>query len=120
MSKISGDDRRHNRRKLFYYLAVVDRDTGEEVGRLVDIHVAGMLLTGPRRFDAGRELNLRVVVEDELMEAMYGKLDVKVLVRWCKQDVNPDYYVTGVQFVGVTSTQERLIDELIRTMAFSK
>lgn len=120
MSRVSGNDRRHNRRKLYYYLEVVGRDTGEEVGRLVDIHVAGMLLIGPRWFDAGRELNLRVVIDDEFMEAMYGKLDVKVLVRWCKQDVNPDYYVTGVQFVDVSSAQERLIDELIRTMAFSK
>jgi len=120
MSRVSGNDRRHNRRKLFYYLEVVDRDTGEEVGRLVDIHVAGMLLISPRRFDGGRELNLRVVIDDEFMEAMHGKLDVKVLVRWCKRDVNPDYYVTGVQFEDLTSTQKSLIDELIRTMAFSK
>lgn len=118
MPTTSGDHRLFSRRKLFYYLQVLDRDTKAEVGRLVDIHVAGMLLIGTRPLESGARLNLRVIIGDELLETLYGNLDVQVLVRWSKQDVNPDYRVTGVQFVNITPEQERLIGELIRTIGF--
>lgn len=118
MSDTSWSNRQHNRRKLFYYLEVIDRDTKATVGRLVDIHVAGMLLISTRRIESGLKLNLQVLIGDDLLETMYGKLDVKVLVRWSKQDINPDYYVTGLQFLDIAPDQEKLIGELIRTIGF--
>ncbi len=114
----SDDYRLHARRKLYYYLPVIDRDTNAEIGRLVDIHVAGMLLIGTQSHAGGTRLNLRVLVDDELLETMFGRLDVQVVVRWSRQDVNPDYYVTGVQFVNIQPDQEMLVGELIRTIGF--
>lgn len=113
-----GDYRLHPRRKLIYYLQVLDRDTNQEAGRLADIHIAGMLLIGPRRYAEGTLLNVRVLFDDEFLETIYGRLDARVAVRWCKQDVNPEYFVTGLQFVDITPNQEKLINELIRSIGF--
>ncbi|HDQ40257.1 MAG TPA: PilZ domain-containing protein [Desulfonatronum sp.] len=118
MSAVIVNHRLHTRRKLYYYLEVIDKNSKIEVGRLVDIHVAGMLLIGTRRLDSGLKLDIRVLIDDDLLETKYGNLDVQVLVRWSKQDINPDYYVTGVQFVEITPEQEELINELIRTIGF--
>jgi c-di-GMP-binding flagellar brake protein YcgR len=114
------NNRLHARRKLYYYLEVINRDTETVIGRLVDIHVGGMLLIGERQLATGQHLNLRVLIGDDLLETMYGKLDVKVRVQWSKQDINPDYFVTGMQFLEITPKQEELIGELTRTISFQE
>ncbi len=114
----TGENRLDARRKLYYYLKVIDRISGNEVGRLVDIHTSGMLLIGVRSLDPETKLDLRVLIDDDFLETMYGSLDVQVLVRWSKHDFNPDYYVSGVQFVNITKTQEQLIGELIKMIGF--
>lgn len=118
MPNVSVNHRRDERRKLIIYLEVLDRDAETVIGRLVDIHANGMLLVSADSFAVNQTLNLRILVGDELLESMFGNLDVKAQVRWSQQDVNPDYYVTGLQFMDVTPEQERLVWELIRSISF--
>ncbi len=118
MNRTTSDNRMGARRKLYFYLKVLDQNTCEEVGRLVDIHFAGMLLISEQELEVDKQLDLRVMIDDVHLEHSPGKLDVQVLTRWSKQDVNPAYFVTGVQFVNVTPNQERLIGELIQAIGF--
>ncbi len=120
MANILRNNRLHSRRKLFYYLEVVDLDTGSSVARLVDIHVAGMLLIGSHPFASGVEHNLRILIGENLLETLSGKLDVKVQVKWSKHDINPDYFVTGVEFVKTSPDQEEMIEKLIKTIGFKE
>ncbi len=118
MSTATSDNRMGTRRKLYYYLEVVDQKTGEEIGRLVDIHFSGMLLISEKELERNKQLDLRVLINDDQFDAPSGALDVQVLTRWSKLDVNPAYFVTGVQFVNITQSQERLIGELIQAIGF--
>jgi hypothetical protein len=114
----TNDNRMGKRRKLYFYLEVLDQKTGETIGRLVDIHFAGMLLISDKELEPNKQFDLRVVINDPQFNAPSGALDVQVLTRWSKLDVNPSYYVTGVQFVNITQSQERLIGELIQAIGF--
>jgi hypothetical protein len=96
VSKATSGNRLGTRRKLYYYLEVVDQKTGEEVGRLVDIHFSGMLLISEKELEPNKQLDLRVVINAPQFNAPSGALDVQVLTRWSKRDVNPSYSVTGV------------------------
>ncbi len=84
----------------------------------MDIHFAGMLLISERKLEINKQFGLRLVINDVHLESGSGALDVQGLTRWSKQDVNPAYFVTGVQFVDVTTDQERLIGELIQAIGF--
>ena len=120
MSAAGMDKRQLSRRSLYYYLKVLDRDTGMEIGRLVDIHIAGLLLISDHKLESGQQINISVPIGDEALDAGPRSLEVKAQVRWSKQDVNPDYYVSGLQFDNITSKQETLINRLIRTIGFNQ
>ncbi len=77
-----------------------------------------MLLISENELVPDKQHALRVLINDDQFDAPSGVLDVQVLTRWSKLDVNPSYYVTGVQFVNITQSQERLIGELILAMGF--
>ncbi len=120
MSFVGRESRQHQRRPLYYYLEVLDRETGEEVGRLVDIHVAGLLLISEIKYPSGQEFHLRVLVQDPLIKTLLGDLDVTAKVRWSKPDVNPAYFITGMQFGDISEQQEKIIDALISRIGFKK
>ncbi len=114
------DSRQYQRRTLYYYLRLLDRDTGEEIGRLVDIHVGGLLFISNEKFESGLEYNLRIPLKDEPVGAGSSYLDMKAVVRWSRQDINPDYYVTGMQFIDIDPGAEDVIEELVRKIGFKK
>lgn len=114
------DSRQYQRRTLYYYLKVFNRDTGEEIGRLVDIHVAGLLFISTEQFESGLEYNLRIPIKDEPIGVSLRYLDMKAVVRWSRQDINPDYYVTGMQFLDIDPGYEDVIEELVRKIGFKK
>jgi hypothetical protein len=120
MSFIGRENRQHQRRPLYFYLEVLDRETGKEIGRLVDIHVAGLLLVSETRHPSGQEFQLRVLVNDPQITSLHGELDVTAIVRWSKPDVNPAYFITGMQFGEISDQQEKIIDTLITRIGFKK
>ncbi|MFP4111186.1 MAG: PilZ domain-containing protein [Desulfonatronovibrio sp.] len=111
------DNRQYKRRSLYYYLKVLDQDTGQEIGRLVDIHVAGLLLISEKQLESGQTFNIRIP-PDESVRSLSCNLDLKAVVRWSNQDINPDYYVSGLQFLEITPVQEDLIEEIVRVIGF--
>lgn len=114
------DNRRHKRRSLYYYLQVLDQSSKAEIGRLVDIHVAGLLLISKTKYEQDIAFDLHIPIEEDAVSSTPRDLKLKATVCWSNQDINPDYYVTGMQFVDVTTEQEDIIEELIRTIGFKR
>jgi c-di-GMP-binding flagellar brake protein YcgR len=112
------DKRLHQRKKLYYYLEVQDLNSNTTIGRLVDIHVAGLLLITPSPLETEQRLNLHILIDQDLLEPGQESLVVQAVVRWCKQDINPDYYVAGLQFLQINPEQEKVIESLVRTIGF--
>jgi len=112
------NSRREDRRHLIYYLRVENRVTSEMVGRVVDITRKGILLISRDKFDEKSEIPVKIELGDELFAKMHGHLEVNIICRWSKKDINPDYYVNGFEFVNQTEADETVIRKLIDLIGF--
>ncbi|MBK8398297.1 MAG: PilZ domain-containing protein [Leptospiraceae bacterium] len=111
-------DRKENRRHLIYYLKVDNSQTNELIGRVVDITAKGLLMISRNKFDTQLEIPVRIELGDELFEQTNGHLKLNIRCRWSKEDINPDYFVTGFEFINQTVEQESLINKLIDVIGF--
>lgn len=81
------------RHYLLYYLRVFNRLNGEVLGHLVDITTKGVMLLRDSPIEAGLNYSLRLRWRNA-----QGKLqiaDFEGICRWCRPDVNPDFYDAG-------------------------
>jgi PilZ domain len=110
------DKRILERKHLIYYLQVVDRDTGELIGRLVDITAEGIMLLSEQPLPTGQVFQLRMLLPKEASEGDH--LDFTAKSLWSARESNPDLYDTGFQFVGVTIENAKIIEDLISDYGF--
>ncbi len=110
--------RREDRRHLIYYLKVENRDTNELIGRIVDITSKGLLLISRDRIEPQLEIPVRIELGDELFEQVHGHLELNIRCRWSKEDINPDYFVNGFEFIDQTREKEAIIRSLIEAIGF--
>lgn len=118
MANQETNQRTHQRRHLFYYLNVEDRSTGKSIGRVVDITVAGVLVISDNKYKDGEQIKARIMLDDDLLEQAHGNLEVDLLCRWSKPDINPDYSVSGFAFENLSDNDVRLIERVIDTIGF--
>jgi len=114
------ENRNLTRHELIYYLKVTDRLTGQEIGRLGDIHIEGMLLLTPE------PLSGETVYESLLLElpkAMaqaegYSKVPIQAQVIWSKPGPPAsNYYENGLRFLNLTGQAEKAIIQLTEIFA---
>jgi hypothetical protein len=110
--------RREDRRHLIYYLKVENRNTNELIGRIVDITGKGLLLISPNKIATQLEIPVRIELGDELFAQIHGHLELNIRCRWSKEDINPDYFVNGFEFINQTKGQEAVIRNLIEAIGF--
>ena len=107
------------RRELIYYLKVVDRKTGLELGRMGDIHGEGMLLmsTGPLPVGTIYDLSLEL---PKALQADTGQrsLDLRCEAMWTRRGPRAStYHENGMRFIEVTGAQREIIGQLIDLFA---
>lgn len=95
------------RHYLIYYLRVFNRVTGEVLGHLVDITTKGIMLMRDSPIEVGLNYSLRLRWRNGA-----GKLqvaDFNGTCRWCRPDVNPDFYGAGF---AITHAEPGTIDAI--------
>jgi len=106
--------RQVERRHLVFYLRVFDEMSTTVLGHVVDISSKGMMLISDNPISVDGSFRLRIRLPSRI--ANKKELIFNATSRWCKQDVNPDFYITGFQIYEVddevTKYILRLIDEL--------
>lgn len=110
--------RRENRRHLIYYLKVENSSTNELIGRIVDLTSNGLLMISRNKFETLSQIPVRIELGDELFQRTHGHLEMNILCRWSKEDINPDYFVSGFEFIDRTAEQEAIINKLIDVIGF--
>ena len=107
------------RSELIYYLKVTDRQTGQELGRIGDIHTQGMLIFTPEPLPVQTTYNLSL----ELPKAMasdvgFSELPVQAQALWNQPGPKlSNYYENGFRFLGLPASTQVVIDRL--TLLFS-
>lgn len=110
------DRRRLKRRHLIYYLRVFDRQSGDLLGRLVDLTTEGIMLLSESPVPLGRTYSCRVVLPGQGADAREVTFDAHSV--WCRKDVNPAFYAAGFTLEGPDPQAVETIEGLIAEYGF--
>ena len=109
------EQRRQNRRELLYYLRVTDRQNGEDLGRMADIHGQGMLILGDKPLEIGLAYQADLELHKTLIDqGVQPKLPLDFEAVWSRPGPrNSTYQETGVRFLNLDADGLSLIRKLI-------
>jgi hypothetical protein len=108
--------RQIKRRHLLYYLRVYNAQSGRLLGHLVDISPGGVMVMSQNRRKLGRTVTLRMVMPTQPRRAKL--LEFEATVKWCRKDVNPDFWDTGFEATGLTRRQAAELETLVDDYGF--
>jgi hypothetical protein len=110
------EKRNLKRRHLIYYLRIMDKETNELIGHLVDITSEGIMLISEEPFEIDKVFHFRMMLPKEII----GKesLEFSVQSLWTKKDINPDFIDTGFKLLDLKEADAQRIDQLIHYFGF--
>ncbi|NOX87971.1 MAG: PilZ domain-containing protein [Calditrichaeota bacterium] len=111
-----GEQRKLHRRHLIYYLRVFDRETGEVIGHLINITPEGIMVISENPLETNKTYKLKMDLPSDIFEKTEIEFDAES--RWCKKDVNPEFYDTGFSILNLSYHDGRLIERLIDDYGF--
>jgi hypothetical protein len=108
--------RHEDRPRLMTYLEVRCADTGQTVGRIVDLTTRGMRLVtdGPLELEA--EFHLVIPMDDSAVRHEDLRIDARCV--WIGHDVNPELHCAGFEFEHVRPRQQSLLARIIHRHRF--
>jgi hypothetical protein len=109
-------ERKLPRRHLIYYLRVFDRQSGEQVGSLVDITTEGLMLVSEKPLQPHKTYHLRMDLPTEVCGK--ERLDFDAVCMWSNNDINPLFYDNGFMLPDVNSQEALCIEDLITIYGF--
>lgn len=108
--------RQVERRHLVFYLRVFDGMSTDVIGHIVDISAKGVMLISDAPIAVGESFRLRMRLPSRI--ANKDELIFSATSRWCKQDINPDFYITGFEIFDVEEEITKYILCLIDDFGF--
>lgn len=112
------DMRGVERRHLVFYLRVFDGMGSKVIGHIVDISAQGLMLISDDPVPLNEQYRLRMRLPAEIADK--DEIMINATSRWCKKDVNPDFYITGFQIHDLTPEIEKYILRLIEDFSFNE
>ena len=110
------DKRQLKRVHIIYYLRIFDRNTGINVGHLVDITTQGIMMISEEKVPIGADFSFKMQLPDTITGREEIHFDARCL--WCKQDFNPDFYVSGYQIKQISPQEVKTITALMNAYGF--
>lgn len=105
------EGRRHLRKKMSRDTVVFNRETGGNVGRLLDISVDGFRLFVRGRPEEGRELALGMVLPEPIAGVNTMSFDARTI--WYEEQERAGEYQAGFQFLELGESTRAIIETLI-------
>ncbi len=109
------DKRQTERWYLVFYLRVFNGTNPEILGHLIDISEKGIKLICDRPIQENKEYSLRMRLPNQMKEQ--DEIIFPATSRWCKADVNPDFYLVGFQIDTLEPAVRELVAALLRDFA---
>lgn len=109
--QLAREGRRYSRKKMFKEMVLFDRETGTNIGRLLNISLDGFKLHTRQDLEDGKQFQLSVV----LPEQIYGVNTLSFNARnvWARAQDGADECHAGFQFVGLSDTNQNIIKALL-------
>ncbi|MGB8212976.1 MAG: PilZ domain-containing protein [Anaerolineales bacterium] len=117
MEQPSTQERRKlKRRSLAYYLLVLDANTQETIGHLVDITSMGLLIDSPKPFPMEKDFSLRLDTMPEVADKNYIRFTARS--KWCSPDaVEPSMYDIGFSIMDISRHDAEIVQHIIERYA---
>jgi hypothetical protein len=110
------DKRKVDRRFLLYYMRVYDAATRQQIGNLVDITPAGIMVVSEHPLPEGQTTRLRVEVTNEVSDKPF--MEFSAHSKWCEPDVIPNMYNTGFEILDLMPEDSEIILHIIEEFGF--
>lgn len=103
--------RRSPRKKLFREMVVFDRETGGNVGRLMNLSVDGFKLFTRKEPPAGEQFQMGMVLPDQIEGVNTISFDARVV--WSETLDAPGEFQVGFQFIDINSVARNVVESLM-------
>lgn len=106
--------RNRPRKNTPHNVKVMNQETGNVLGRVVDITADGLMLVVSSAIEVGRQFDFRII----LPRMVEGKVDIVVKAEavWCKQDTNPRYFKVGFRFENISGNEGFTLEDVMHRM----
>lgn len=109
---MESDQRSNSRRKFRYYLPVVEYNTLEIFGYLVDISATGFRLEVSKPHGVTRDYFLRIDLPQEISLKPYISFTARVM--WVRPDsVDPNTFHEGYQIIKISPADEEIFTKMM-------
>lgn len=105
------EKRRLERHKISNSLEVYDLDSGQHIGRVVDLHAEGLMLLSEQPIELFRRYALQVSLPMTLNGTTEFFADAESL--WQRESIAGGQYWTGLHFVQLPEDAKRCIDKMV-------
>ncbi len=112
------EQRRFDRKQLFYYLKVYHQNANELVGYLGDISTEGLMIFTKQAILQDSDFKFIINLDEEL--EMNEKLMIEARSVWQEKDANPEYFIIGFKFIDIDQENLDLVKYLIKKYGFDK
>ncbi|MGD8406354.1 MAG: PilZ domain-containing protein [Anaerolineales bacterium] len=102
------------RREFSYYMRLVDNDTQELVGHLMDISSGGFKLDSQKPIPPNKDFRLRMDLTSEVANKPYMVFVARS--KWCDTDpLDPFVYNVGFQLINISPSDFNIIKRMMET-----
>ncbi len=112
--------RKTPRRHLIFYLRVFNSDNGDLIGFLGDISTKGIMVVSETPVETDKEFSLSLHLNPTNDRRKERILRFNAKSIWSKNDINPDFYDTGFEFVNEKDDVVQEITRLIEDVGFNE
>ena len=113
------DRRKLPRKDLMSYSQVFDLNQGKLIGYLGDLNLIGAMVIGDEPLKVDENLTISIQLP-ELPEINATRLTLPVRVVRCHQDLSPEYFNIGVEFVIITDKQKHIVEAVLENYEFRR
>ncbi len=104
--------RRLERKDFSYYMRLIDTQTDELVGHLVDVSTGGFKLDSPKPLPLEKDYHLHLDLTSEIASKPF--MVFKARSKWCRADpLDPFVYNVGFQITEITPTDREIFNRLV-------
>jgi PilZ domain len=108
------DRRKIKRRYLMYYSRVYVAEN--LIGHLVDITPQGAMLISEKPVETDKIVKLRMELSADVTDRPFMEFIAKSL--WCRPDIDPNFYNTGFELLGVSQSEIEIIEKIVEAYGF--
>lgn len=106
------DKRKAPRQKFSFYMRVLDDETEETVGHLVEVSARGMRLETIALFPPGMIYKVHMELTPDVSDNLFMFVSIRTI--WCKtDDIMPNLYRVGFEIVSISPHDHEIYQRLL-------